>query len=155
MIYVFDSGPFIDLFRYYYKKRFPTLWTQFDLIVEEKKVVSVREVFNEISKVDDNLGEWSKKNKDLFLKPEEKEFYNLIDIFKVKHFQQIIRKQEMLQGKPVADPFVIAKAKYLNATVVTTEKYSENGAKVPNVCKHFNVKYLNLEEFMEEEKWEF
>jgi len=34
----------------------------------------------------------------------------------------MIRKQERLKGKPVADPFVIARAKISGACVVTQEK---------------------------------
>jgi hypothetical protein len=36
---------------------------------------------------------------------EEMEF--VVEIFKVKHFQSLIRKKEQLEGTPVADPFVI------------------------------------------------
>jgi len=64
-------------------------------------------------------------------------------------------KKERLQGNPVADPFVIAKAKVLNGCVVTQEKYKENAAKIPNVCKHFEILCIDLEKFMENENWKF
>ncbi len=67
----------------------------------------------------------------------------------------MIRKRERLKGKPVADPFVIAKANILNAHVVTQERASENAAKIPNVCSHFKVPCLDLEEFMIKEGWLF
>jgi len=47
------------------------------------------------------------------------------DIFKIPHFQTLIRKQERLLGKPVADPFVIAKAQSIGGCVITTEKYKK------------------------------
>jgi len=67
----------------------------------------------------------------------------------------MIRKKERLKGMPVADPFVIARAKILNASVVTEEKHTENAAKIPNVCNHFNIPCIKLEGFMKEEKWVF
>lgn len=67
----------------------------------------------------------------------------------------MIRNKERLQGKPVADPFVIARAKVLNCQVVTTEVFRDNSAKIPNVCKYFSVQCINLEKFMEQEGWTF
>jgi hypothetical protein len=156
MKYVFDSGPLIDLFRHYYLSRFPTLWDQFHALVLEGDLISVREVYNEINSQEDALTSWAKEEKNkLFLEPTIEEFQFVSDIFKVKHFQAMIRKKKRLQGKPVADPFVIARAKVLNCQVVTTEKFSENSAKIPNVCKHFSVQCINLEGFMEQEGWTF
>jgi len=73
----------------------------------------------------------------------------------VQHFQAMIRKKERLKGKPVADPFVIAKAKISGVWVVTQEKLKENAAQIPNVCKHFEIPCINLEGFMEKENWTF
>jgi len=61
----------------------------------------------------------------------------------------------ILKGKPVADPFLIARAKCLDATLVTQEQFRRNGAKIPNVCEHFKVTWTNLEGFMEEQAWRF
>lgn len=77
------------------------------------------------------------------------------DIFAVPHFQHLVRTQERLQGKPVADPFVIAKAKLLKGCVVTEENRRPNAAKIPNVCDYFNIDCVNLEGFMEKENWIF
>jgi len=154
--YVFDSDSLINLFRHYYPERFPTLWRRFDALVSDGRLVSVREVFNEIGSRDDLLGTWAKEQKPRLFTPstvEELEF--VLEIFKVAHFQAMIRKKERLKGKPVADPFVIARAKVLGASVVTEEKVAENAAKIPNVCKHFEVPCTNLEGFMAGEGWTF
>ena len=156
MKYVFDTGPLIDLFRHYYPSRFPTLWEQFHGLVLEGELISVREVYNEINSQEDALTSWAKDEKNkLFLEPTIEEFQFVSEIFKVKHFQAMIRNKERLQGKPVADPFVIARAKVLNCQVVTTEVFRENSAKIPTVCKYFSVQCINLEEFMEQEHWTF
>ena len=76
-------------------------------------------------------------------------------IYAVRHFQQNIEQQKILKGGKIADPFVIARAAVERRAVVTTEKFKEHGAKIPNICKHFDVECLSLEEFMEREEWEF
>lgn len=156
MRYVFDSDPLINLFRHYYPRRFPTLWEQFDALVSGGELISVREVFNEIGSSGDSLGTWAKDQKNiLFLETTVEEFKFVAEIFQVHHFQAMIRKQERFKGKPVADPFVIARAKILNACVVTQEKKTDKAAKIPNVCDYFEIDCINLEGFMEKENWTF
>ena len=156
MKYVFDSDSLINLFRHYYPERFPTLWEKFNTLVSEGELTSVREVFKEIGSNEDSLGTWAKEQKNiLFLESTVEELKFVAEIFQVKHFQAMIRKQERLKGKPVADPFVIARAKISGACVVTQEKKTENAAKIPNVCDHFGIRWTNLEGFMKEENWTF
>ncbi len=156
MKYVFDSDSLINLFRHYYPERFPTLWEKFDALVSAGELISVREVFNEIGSSEDSLAIWAKEQKSmLFLESTTEELKFVGEIFKVRHFQAMIRKQERLKGKPVADPFVIARARISRAYVVTQEELKENAARIPNVCKHFGIDCTNLEGFMEKEKWTF
>lgn len=155
MTYVFDSGPFILMFKYYYPERFPTLWELFDALIKSDDIVSVKEVYRELEGQDDGLSEWVAKNKSIFGAPGVDELAFVAEIFKVKHFQTLIRKQSVLLGKPAADPFVIAKAKIIGGCVVTEEKEKPNSAKLPNVCVHFGVPCMSLEEFMVEENWKF
>lgn len=156
MKYVFDSGPLIWMFRYYYPERFPSLWKQFDILIQSQIIVSAKEVSRELDGQEDLLAKWVSNNKNVFQTPSASEFALVGDIFQVPHFQGLIRKQERLQGKPVADPFVIAKAGCIeDGCVVTTEKWKKNASQIPNVCDHFSIPYMNLEEFMEEEDWIF
>ena len=55
----------------------------------------------------------------------------------------------------MADPFVAAKAKALNGTVVTNERLRDNAAGLPNVCEKFEIPCIDLEEFMKREDWIF
>ena len=156
-IYVFDSGPLIDLFRHYYRERFPSLWQQFDKMVEDGRITSTREVSNELEGHEDRLANWCKENRrKVFVTPTAAELEVVGDIFRVNHFQAMIRRKERLEGKPVADPFVIARAKCLeNGCAVTNEKHTPHAAKIPNVCEHFEVDWTDLEGFMERERWRF
>ncbi len=155
MIYVFDSSTLIHLFRYYYLQRFPTLWGKFDGMAKNSEIVSVREVYSEIKGKGDRLSDWAKKHREFFMESSLEEINFVSEIFKISHFQMLIRQQARLQGNPVADPFVIAKAKIISGCVITQEVRKTNAAKIPNVCDHFEIPCYNLEEFMEMENWKF
>jgi len=157
LIYVFDTSSFVVLFKHYYESRFPTLWENFNQLIADEIVLSVKEVVREALTYgkEDRFAQWAKANPKLFKTPSPEEIALIQDLFKQRHFQAIIEKQKLLEGRPVADPFVVAKAKVLNATVVTQEEYKEHGVKIPNVCEYFGVPCTNLEGFMELEDWIF
>lgn len=155
-IYVFDSGPLIDIFRHYYPTRFPSLWEQFDEMVTNDRISSTREVYNELANYGDDVSEWCRQMRQVFTTPNATELAVVREIFEVQHFQLMIRKKERLEGRPVADPFVISRAKCLpQGCVVTTERNDPHAAKIPNVCEHFEIDCTNLEGFMERENWSF
>ena len=144
------------MFRYYYPDQFPSLWKQFHELTENQRIISVKEVSRELGGHGDPLTGWVNDNKSVFQEPMNDETLFVGEIFRVSHFQGLIRKQARLEGSPVADPFVIAKARSVrNGCVVTTEKYRSNASTVPNVCEYFHIPCINLEQFMEKENWKF
>uniref|UniRef100_E6PGS3 Uncharacterized protein n=1 Tax=mine drainage metagenome TaxID=410659 RepID=E6PGS3_9ZZZZ len=155
-MYVFDNSPFSVLFRNYYRGRFPTLWDLFDQMVGNGRLVSTREVKREIenSSIED-LRTWANANPTIFTIPTAAEGAAVAQIYAIQHFQQNIERQKLLKGGIIADPFVVAKAKSDGLTVVTMELFKPNAAKIPNICQHFNVPCLTLEEFMAAEGWQF
>ncbi|MDX3967390.1 MAG: DUF4411 family protein [Bradyrhizobium sp.] len=155
-MYIFDNSPLSALFKSYYRGRFPTLWQHFDKLVADEDIISTREVFREIedsSLID--LNDWAKNNAKVFTIPTAEEAAFVAKIYAVPHFQQNIEQQKLLKGGRNADPFVIAKAATGGGTVVTMEVLKPNAAKIPNICKHFGVPCLTLEQFMEAEGWQF
>lgn len=156
MIYVFDTSSFIVL-GHYFPSQFPSFWRLFDQSVREGKIISVKEVLRELDHKNarDHVQEWIKENKKLFLAPSQEESAFLRKIFSVKHFQQMISEKNRLQGRAVADPFVISAAKARNGYVVSEESRKRNSARIPNVCDHFGVKCTNLEGFLRRKKWQF
>lgn len=156
MTYIFDSGPLIFMFKSYYPNRFPTLWERFDELVSSETIISVREVARELAGHEDLLATWVSNHKVFFQEPTRDEMLFIRKIFATPHYQGLIRKQERLKGKPVADPFIIAKAHCIaDGCVVTTEKHKKNASQIPNICEHFEIPWKNLEQFMETEKWRF
>lgn len=155
-MYVFDTSPISTLFKNYYRKRFPSLWANFDELVAEGKLVSTREVARELEDGPvESARNWAADQHDLFAVPTAAEAAIVAQIFGVAHFQQNIELQKLLRGGRNADPFVVARAHDQNRAVVTMELLKPNSAKIPNICAHFGVPCMTLEEFMEEEGWEF
>lgn len=157
MIYVVDTSVFRTLFRHFYETRFPSLWENINKLVTDGRLLSVREVIREVQAFgkEDRLALWVKDNSVLFQTPTDEEIAYVQAIFKNHHFQANIERIKLLEGGPVADPFLVAKAKALNGTVVTQEEYKPNGVKIPNMCEFMNVRCTNLEGLMELEKWVF
>lgn len=155
-MYVFDTSPLSVLFKNYYRRRFPTLWAQFDALVADGHVVSTREVLREVHDgAVESLRLWCAGQQGLFPAPTAHEGGMVARIYAVAHFQQNIEQQKLLKGGRNADPFVIARAMAENRSVVTMELFKPNSAKIPNICQHFTVPCLTLEDFMEQERWQF
>ena len=156
MSYVFDTSPLSGLFRNFYRRRFPSLWEKFDALVAEGRLMSTREVLHEIENGPvESLRDWAANHHDLFPAPNAAEGAFVARIYAVEHFQRNIEQQQILKGGRIADPFVIAKAATSNNSVVTLETFRENAARIPNICRHFGIECLSLEDFMEREGWEF
>ena len=93
--------------------------------------------------------------KTLFPAPTADEALFVAQTFGVVHFCQVIEQKKLLKGGKSADPFIIVRAKVLEATVITMEGEPNNGAKIPNICRHFDIPCTSLEGFLELEGWEF
>lgn len=155
-MYVFDNSPLSSMFRNYFPSRFPTLWANFDALVADEQIVSTREALREIQDGPEGAClDWCNDKRTLFATPTADEARHVARIFAVPHFQQNIEMQKLLKGGLNADPFVIARAMTEGKTVVTMEQRKANAAKIPNICDHFGVRWLNLEGFMEEQGWAF
>lgn len=156
MVYVFDTNSF-RVVSNYFPKQFPSFWQKFDGYVSAGDILSVREVYNELEHENNkqHLRDWVRANKKAFVIPTDEETAFLGEIFAVPHFQQLVGKQQLLKGMPVADPFVVACARIRKACVVTEEVLKRNAAKIPNVCEHFGVEYTNVEGFLVKEGWSF
>lgn len=156
MSYVFDNSPLSTLFKNFYRNRFPSLWVRFDDLIANGQIVSTREVMREIEDgATESLRDWAAQHQELFATPTAAEGAFVTQIYAIPHFQQNIEQQKILKGGRNADPFVVAKAAVEQGTVVTMELLRPNAAKIPNICSHFNIRCLSLEEFMEREGWQF
>lgn len=156
MIYVFDTSS-LSKFKHFYPMVFKSIWAELDDLVKRKKLISTREVWNELQRgnPDQHTNEWLQARKEIFTMPSKAELLFVAQIFQIHHFQGLIGQRQRLKGDPVADPFVIACAKINHGTVVTEEQLKPNAAKIPNVCSHFKVPCIDLEGFMRQQGWSF
>ena len=157
MVYVFDTSSFIVL-SHYYKEQFPSLWKKISGQVQANKIISVKEVFNEIEAYgpETDLKIWARENKKIFQPMSAKESYIMSDIFReYPKFQSMVDQKSRLQGKPIADPFIVAKAIHIKGAVISEETFQKNGIKIPNLCKVKNVPCLKLKDFMKKHNWSF
>lgn len=156
MLYVFDSSSFC-VWNSYPPKRMPSLWKKLDKVTGEGHLISVREVLSELGRrsTKPHLANWIEENKEIFRAPSIDELKFVSEIFRVPHFQYLVSQKQRLSGSPVADPFVIASAKVNHCCVVTEEANRAGAAKIPNVCDHFKIKWVDFESFMENQGWEF
>lgn len=157
MKYVFDNNSLTSIFKFYYFESFPSFWDKFNRLVISGDIVSVREVRRELEAMNrwNYIKNWASDHPNFFESPSKEEMEFITEIYKIRHFQLNIEKKILLKGSPIADPFIIAKAKTNSAIVVTEEKFKENASKIPNICKRFDIEYFDLEGFLIKEDWKF
>lgn len=156
-MYVIDANVFISL-GLYYPKRFPTIWERVNTLADSGNLVSVKEVRRELETIcsSEHVLDWVKQYRHIFHIATNEECKIVSQIFKKPQYIGLVRRQNILKGTPVADPFIIAAAKIRNFCVVTQESDKKaKGARIPNACKDFDVDCIDLEDFLEREKLKY
>lgn len=155
MVYVLDTNIFRKLLDHFPKKgkTFESVWKTIDSGIDNKILISVDESFNEIknhySEDSDNY-KWIKERKEMFLNPTNEESLIIKELFKETKMQESIHTKNILGNRPSADVYLAAKAKTMNATLVTCESYKPNSAQLPNICEELGVEYISYDDFMEQ-----
>jgi len=116
-------------------------------------VISSHEVLRELQGQNDLVHKWAIEHKEAFIKPNEAELDLVRKI--LKDHKELIKNRNLLEGRPVADPFVIAQSKIAERVLVTNEISKVNAHSIPNICEEYGIGYMNLESFMKSEKWAF
>jgi len=153
--YCMDTSALIDLKKLYPHNIFPSLWENFEKLISQGRLITPREVLNELQSFidkDDELLRLAKKHKKMFKDLDNEQQQHVRNI--LQSFPRLIDEEKTT---PDADPFIIALAMTENTTVITSEKPANPGArpKIPNVCEKYNVKCISLVEFFAEQKWKF
>jgi predicted nucleic acid-binding protein len=149
-VFFLDTNIFYAL-GYYYPSRFPSVWARLDQLVEKEKLWSVKEVRREIENncPFDHVEEWVKRHREIFRPPEQAELIFLSEIFRIAGNQRLVRRDSIMKGFPVADPFLIAACKIHNGILVTEESQT-NEARIPSICRQFGIRSIGLERFLAE-----
>jgi len=162
--YILDSNVFIEAHRRYYSFDIaPSFW---NFLIENAKrniITSIDRVYLELTKGKDTLAEWI-----------EKEFaFSFIDtkdnseilVKYAKLMQWASSQEQYLQNAKDefaqvenADPWIIATALVNNFTIVTHEVLDTQIKKkipIPNVCKAFNITYIDTFELLRKLSFKF
>lgn len=152
--YLIDANVFITAHRVIYPFDIaPSFWSQ---LIEKAspKIVIIEEVNKEILKGGDQLADWYIENKDKFNIlgiPEQEviEAYGKIinNINENEQYKQSAKDE----FASIADSWLCAYGLAYDYTIVTFEKYNPDSKKkifIPNVCNEFNIKCIDLIQFM-------
>jgi hypothetical protein len=152
-VYCFDTSAFLDGWnRNYPPDVFPQLWATIEERIAQGSIIATEEVREELSRKDDALLKWAKRQQGLFRD---------LDSFQQEHVSEMLAKYprliEQKKGRSGADPFVIALARVSGATVVTGE--NDDGThekpKIPTVCTAYGVRCIKVLDFIRDNGWVF
>lgn len=153
MVYILDTNIIRKLFFQFPKKGklFESVWDSLLKGIENGSFISVDECFNELERQfskDVKAFNWINERKSMFKTPDNEESKILSDLFNNAKFRESIHKKNILENRPSADAYIVAKGKRLNATVVTAEELKPNSANLPNLCQALNVPCIGYDDFM-------
>lgn len=147
MAYLLDTGVFIEAKRRFYGLDFcPGYWEWLMLGANNKTLISIERVADEIGAQQDELSEWAAElPKGFFLRPDNtfSSAYQRVSQWALTSGFQAAAYNEFLD---VADSFLVAQALAGDHIVVTMEKPattpSKRKIKVPDACAGVGVKCL-------------
>ncbi len=164
MSYLIDANIFIQAQQdYYCFDLCPGFWEFMGSKFMDGQLISIRNVFDELQKQDDEICTWSKGIMHCFQSVDDQEtqmnfraIANYVQQeYAPRHKNSLPHIQKFLS---VADPWIIAKAKTTNATVVTHEVRDKNNGckpKIPDICGYFNVKTIRTNELLRDFQVQF
>lgn len=149
MRYLLDSNVFIEAKnRYYGYDICPGFWDWLDQAHLAGDVATITSIYDELAGKGDELSKWveARSDDDWFIdvsdQPTQQVFANIAAFVNGCDYT-LPAKGDFLGG---ADPWLIAKASAINATIITHEIYDPNAKRkvfIPNVCKQFGVSYMD------------
>jgi hypothetical protein len=152
-----DTCSFIAL-RHYPRDLFDPLWGFMEQLMGAGHLIAPHEVLRELSKQDDDIYKWAKKQRAAFVDLDAAQGTVLTEVLGA--FPALAAA---MKASPHADPIVVSLALIRTrndpknvCAVVTEEKLRGDGShKVPNVCKHFGLKTSTLLDLLRDEGLRF
>ena len=154
MNYLLDANTLIEAKnRYYHMEICPGYWAWVIQMAGSGIVGSIKPILDELKKGNDELKEWAITNESLFVDvTDTKTQQNYMEIAQyVAGASSLMKPGAMNDFLSGADPWLIAKAKTTNATIVTHEVFNDKTQRkflIPNICKLHNIRYINTFELL-------
>lgn len=152
-MYLLDANTYIEAKNRYYQMSFcPAYWDWLDQQYQSGSLASVSSVYDELANKGDELSAWVQPRKDQF-HPISAEDIQIKMAEVAQYVADLPNKSPgniglFLSG---ADPWLVAKASLTGETIVTHEVPVEahsKKVKIPNICDHFEVDYINTFELL-------
>jgi hypothetical protein len=152
MIYCVDTSSLIAAWQERYPiENFPKFWDRMNGLVEDGRLISPIEVFNEIKKRSDDLHDWLRRRKDGMFRELDDEVQ--IEVANVlQRFPRLVGDKKL---RTSADPFVIALARITGHQLVTEEKPTGSLSRpnIPDVCAQLSISTIGILQVIQREKW--
>jgi Domain of unknown function (DUF4411) len=153
--YSFDTSSLVHAWRRAYPPhRFAPVWTAFDALIDDGRMLASIEVFHELKKKDDDVYAWAKDRKEALFREIDDEVQSEV----VRLMAIYPRLVDTKTGKSGGDPFVLAQALAGTPplTIVSEELGgSEKSPKIPYVGLQEGLLVINLLPLIEDEDWTF
>ncbi|MDP1727354.1 MAG: DUF4411 family protein [Bacteroidota bacterium] len=151
--YCIDANVLIQAWQKYYSPKFcPDYWNILNELGLKNRIFIPEQVYDEITRTEDDLSKWLKKSDIPIRKIEEQVIKCLQEIYSNNPSHKSL--VDNTKSRSLADPWVIAHAMNEKATVVTKEEkvtaLNSNKVKIPNVCDNMNVRWINDFDFINE-----
>jgi Domain of unknown function (DUF4411) len=152
MPYCVDTSAWLDGWRRHYSPDvFPSLWQRIQDQITAGSIFSSEEVYVELAKKDDDLHKWIQSHKEMLIPPSEP-IQQKVTALLTKYPRLV----DTLKGRSQADPFVIATASEMKATVVTGEAFgTQDRPRIPFVCQTEGIRCVNFLDMIRELKLTF
>ena len=155
--YCFDTSSLVHAWvRTYPPESFPGVWSKLDEAIDKGLILSPEDVRQELTHPD-GLRDWASTHDSMFRELDAEVQISLRDV--VSFIKKRLKKQglKMMPKDLKADPIVVALARVTKRTVVVqeTRRGQQGRPKIPDLCDEFNVRCINLVEFIQDQKWKF
>ncbi|SHJ05335.1 DUF4411 family protein [Halodesulfovibrio aestuarii] len=154
-MYLLDANVFIQAKNLHYRfPTFPCFWSWLDECNTNGQLASINFIKQELANGNDTLASWAKAaSSNWFLQESDiqtQQNFSSIAHWVITHqqFHQTAKNEFLSCG----DPWLIAKAKSINATIVTHEKSVPQSKKkifIPDVCIQYGVQYIDTFDLLE------
>lgn len=159
MRYLLDANTYIQAKNQYYGMDIcPAYWDWLGQQFERGVIASVNMVSRELRDGNDELAKWVRDRPGHFIanddEPTQSIFADIVQSVMGGDYNAGNRDSFLAK----ADPWIIANAQTLGATIVTHEAVVAPNArkvKIPNICQQFDVSCLNTFQFLRELKARF
>ena len=151
--YCLDANVLIQAWQKYYSPKLcPDYWNILNALGKNGSIFLAEEIHQEITRTEDDLTDWLKKS-DITIKKTDG---NVIGCWKKILNSDPIHKLlvDDVKGRSLGDPWLIAHAINLGATVVTKEASltatNSKRIRIPHVCDNMGVRWVDDFTFIEE-----